>query len=364
MIGEPLLNSLEPMALYDHFIAHPPETFEARWLETDAAKTPVFITPFDLLTTLDDVAKRNVERIPFAEQIARTLLCPRTIFVGTTVSEYAIYHAYENFIPLTVSLLGEMKLCRAGLAIFKDVPQNSPLLSAEENQAASRLLEACRTKGFIVLEGQALAYVPMDFKTEDEYLARFSGKRRHDFRRKLKNRGTVRHEEVPTGDPRFGDNDFVSQLYAMYENVFAQSEIHFDKLSRDFFANVFRDASSGGIVFFYRTGEKLSGWKLCFVCRGNLVDKYVGFVYPDAREANLYFLSWFHCLEFSIRNGLKNYVVGWTDAKVKAYLGAKFIFTKHAVYVRNPFFRFVLKHCQRFFERDKNLGIGSDSSER
>jgi predicted N-acyltransferase len=316
-----------------------------------------------LLTTLDDVAKRNVERIPFAKQIARALLCPRAIFAGTTVSEYAIYPACENLIPLAESLLGEMTSCRAKLAIFKDVPQDSPLLSADENQAASRLLEACRTRGFIVIEGQALAYVPMDFKTEDEYLARFSGKRRYDIRRKLKTRSTVRQEEVPTGDPRFDDDDFVSQLYAMYEDVFAQSDIHFDKLSRDFFANVFRDASSGGIIFFYRTGEKLIGWKLCFVCRGNIVDKYVGFVYPDARDANIYFLSWFHCLEFAIRNGLENYVVGWTDPEVKAYLGAKFTFTKHAVYLRNPLFRFVLKHGQRFFEHDKNLGIGSAAAE-
>ncbi|HEX7136918.1 MAG TPA: GNAT family N-acetyltransferase [Vicinamibacterales bacterium] len=321
------------------------------------------MTPFDLLTTLDDDAKRNVERIPFAKWIARVLLRPRAVFAGTTVSEYAIYPACENFIPLTESLLREMKSCRAELAIFKDVPRDSPLLSAEENQGGSRLLEACRTRGFIVLEGQALAYVSMDFKTEDEYLARFSGKRRYDIRRKLKSRSTVRQEEVPTGDSRFDDDGFVSQLYAMYEEVFAQSDVHFDKLTRDFFADVFRDASSGGIVFFYRTGEKLIGWKLCFVCRGNIVDKYVGFVYPDARDANIYFLSWFHCLEFAIRNGLRNYVVGWTDPKVKAYLGAKFNFTKHAVYLRNPLFRFVLKRCQRFFEHDKNLGINPAAAE-
>jgi hypothetical protein len=240
VIGEPLHNSLEPAALYDDFIAHPPEGFEARWLGTDAAKTPVFMTPFDLLTTLDDAAKRNVERIPFAPRIASALLRPRTIFAGTTVSEYAIYPPCEDFIPLVELLLGEMRSCRARLAILKDVPHDSPLLSARENLAASRLLEACRARGFIVLEGQALAYVPIDFGTEDEYLTRFSGKRRYDIRRKLKNRSTVRHEEVPAGDPRFDDDDFVRQLYGMYEEVFAQSEIHFDKLSRDFFANVFR----------------------------------------------------------------------------------------------------------------------------
>ena len=364
MIGNPQnLNALEPLSLVESFVQHPPDGFEAARIELDGAKMPVFLTPFDLLTTLDDGAKHKVEKIPFAKRIARALLRPQTIFAGATVSEYAIYAAREKYEPLATALLAEMRLRCAKLAIFKDMPQNSPLLSAEENASADKLLDACRANGFIILEGQALAYVPMDFKTEDEYLARFSGKRRYDFRRKLKNRGSVQIEEVPTGDPRFDDDAFVNGLYAMYESVFAQSEIHFDKLSREFFTAVFRDATSGGVGFFYRTGEKLIGWKLCFVCRGNLVDKYIGFAYPDARDANLYFLSWFHCLEFALRHGLKNYIVGWTDAKVKAYLGAKFTFTQHAVYLRNPLFRFVLKRCQRFFEPDKNLGISPETAE-
>ncbi|HEY2322071.1 MAG TPA: GNAT family N-acetyltransferase, partial [Thermoanaerobaculia bacterium] len=64
---------------------------------------------------------------------------------------------------------------------------------------------------------------------------------------------------------------------------------------------------------------------------------------------------WFHCLDFAIRHSLRTYVVGWTDAKVKAYLGARFTFTHHAVYLRSPLFRFVLNRFARFFEPDKNF---------
>jgi len=360
MIRASYLNSLEPPQLYDAFLANPPVGFVARRIDAGNGSLPVFLTPFDLLTTLDDDVKKRVEKVPLVGTIARALLRPRAIFCGTTVSEYAVYHATHDPEAFARSLLAEMRSSGAKLAIFKDLPRNSPLLGADENAAAERLLAALRANGFTILEGQALAYVAIDFKTSDEYLMRFSAKRRYDFRRKLKTRANVEYEEVPTGHAQFDDDEFVGDLYEMYESVFAQSEIHFDKLSRGFFASVFRDASSGGVVFLYRRAQKLIGWKLCFVSGGSLVDKYIGFVYPDARDANVYFLSWFHCLEFAIRHGLKFYVVGWTDAKVKAYLGAKFTFTQHAVYLRNPLFRFVLSRCRKFFEPDKKL-VGAEA---
>jgi hypothetical protein len=362
VIGTSYLNSLEPPQLYDAFMANPPVGFVARRIDAGDGSLPVFLTQFDLLTTLDADVKKRVGKIPLVNSIARTLLRPRAIFCGTTVSEYAVYHATHDPDVFARSLLAEMKSSGAKLAIFKDLPKDSPLLSADENAAAERLLAALRANGFTILEGQALAYVAIDFKTRDEYLARFSAKRRYDFRRKLKNPANVQYEEVRTGHAQFNDDKFVGDLYEMYESVFAQSEIHFDKLSRRFFANVFRDADSGGVVFFYRTAEKLIGWKLCFVRGGNLVDKYIGFIYPDARDANIYFLSWFHCVDFAIRHGLKFYVVGWTDAKVKAYLGAQFTFTQHAVYLRNPLLRFVLNRCRKLFEPDKKL-LGAEDAD-
>ena len=355
MIGKPHLNALEPPQLCDAFIAHPPEHFEAHRLDAGGGNLPIFLTRFDLLTTLDDDVKHRVEKIPGIKSVARALLRPRTIFAGTTVSEYAVFPACDDFVPLANALLGEMKTRGAKLAIFKDVPQNSPLLSDTENAAAEKLLAACRANGFTILEGQALAYLPVDFKSEEEYLARFSGTRRKNMRQKLRNRAQIQIEEIATGDEKFADEKFTGELYAMYENVFAQSEIHFDKLTREFFTSIYRDASNGGIVFLYRVAGKLIGWNLCFVCNGNLADKFIGLVYPDARDVSLYFVSWFHNVEFARKNGLKNYIVGWTDPKVKASLGAKFTFTQHAVFLRNPLYRFVLNRCQRFFEPDKNM---------
>jgi uncharacterized protein len=83
-----------------------------------------------------------------------------------------------------------------------------------------------------------------------------------------------------------------------------------------------------------------------------LIDKYIGFSYPAARDHNLYFISWFTNLEFALNNQLTHYVAGWTDPEVKRSLGAKFTFTTHAVYIRNPMIRSLLKPFASLFEQD------------
>jgi predicted N-acyltransferase len=136
-------------------------------------------------------------------------------------------------------------------------------------------------------------------------------------------------------------------------NVYEQSTVHFDCLSAEFFAAVLGDASCGGVLFLYRHAGALIGFNLCFEHDNMLVDKYVGFRYPQARDFNLYFVSWFRNLEYARARGLQWYVAGWTDPQVKQQLGARFTWTRHAVYVRNPLLRAVLRSQRRRFEADR-----------
>ncbi|MEO8316480.1 MAG: hypothetical protein ABI645_17005, partial [Pseudomonadota bacterium] len=45
-------------------------------------------------------------------------------------------------------------------------------------------------------------------------------------------------------------------------------------------------------------------------------------------------------------------LAGWTDPQVKKDLGAEFTWTEHAVYVRNPVLRWILRLFRRHFEGD------------
>lgn len=340
-------NLLEPASLIQHFQECPPEGFSAFSLD---GGVPAFSTPFDLLTTMEPAVRQKLETLPFSRRWRR-FLHPNTCFVGTTVSEYAL-------LPTSTSPEIFVRALQTGMAprypflIIKDIPTDAALVGDVAYAYARRLTEICSKKGYVLVEGQALAYVPVDFASTEEFLARASRARRKDLRRKLKSTSQLEIETIPTGDQRFQDAALLATFYELYLNVYRQSEIHFDLLTAAFFQAVLQDASSGGVVFVYRAKGEMIGYNICFVANDMLLDKYVGFLYPQARDHNLYTVSWFHNIDYALAHGLRCYVAGWTDPEIKRYLGAHFTLTQHAVYVRNPLLRKILTPFKRFFEAD------------
>jgi predicted N-acyltransferase len=345
-------NLLEPPHLVSAFVAHPPRGFRPCAIRSSRLDALGFVTDFDLTTTLDGRLRRAVHAAPLPRRL-RNVLRPKVVFGGTTVTEYFPFPRDADPRAIVAAAVERMRTEDAPFVILKDIPRDSPLLSRRENELAARLRDACRRGGFVIVSGQALAYVPIDFESEDAYLFALSRARRKDLRRKLRSRASLDVQEIETGDPTFDDEAFIGRLIRLYENVYAQSLIHFDELTPGFVKALFR--SPGGTVFLYRQKGELIGYNLCFVHRDCLVDKYVGFAYPEARDANLYFVSWFHNLEWARRHGLKAYVAGWTDPEVKRALGARFTFTDHAVYARNSALRFLLRRARRWFEADANV---------
>jgi predicted N-acyltransferase len=344
----PFIAQLEPDALLAAFMREPPDGFA---VDQSPQGMPAFVAPFDLLTSADDALRRRVATLPLYRHWRR-LLRWRTRFAGTTVSEYA---PLPSRVP-PARLAHELKTafgrqCR--LLVVKDIAQDSPLLDAADNAYARAFASACEAEGFVLLEGQALAWVPIDFASQDDYLARLSPARRKNIRRKLRSRADLEIEAIPTGDARFGDAATLTAFHALFDNVYAQSDIHFDRPSAGFFRRILQDAGSAGVVFVYRHQGRMIGWNLCYEYGNKLVDKYVGFAYPQAREHNLYFVSWMHNLDYARARGLSHYVAGWTDPEVKAFLGARMTFTRHAVYARHPLLRALLRRLGNPFESDR-----------
>ena len=62
-------------------------------------------------------------------------------------------------------------------------------------------------------------------------------------------------------------------------------------------------------------------------------------------------------------DGLRFYVAGWTDPEVKAGLGARFTFTRHLVWVRNPILRRILYMFRHWFESDAKA-VGAKAADK
>ena len=174
-----ILNLLEPPSLVTHFVRHSPTGFPTFEI---GEGIPAFSADFDLLTTLEPAQRRRLEKLPFYTTWCR-LLHPRTCFVGTTVSEYALFSQKQTPADFIISLL---RLAHEhSFIIIKDIPSDSALVGETAHDYNLELVKACQQAGFVMVEGQALAYVPIDFESIDAFLARMSHARRKNIRRKL-----------------------------------------------------------------------------------------------------------------------------------------------------------------------------------
>lgn len=342
------LNQLEPQSLVDAFIKHPPETFK---VQNSQDFLPFFYTNFNLLTTLDVPLRKKIESA-WGYPYWGKLLYLSTCFIGTTVTEYTPLS--NRFKVQDISQKLKENPQKQSLTIIKDLPLNSPLLTAEENRYSCELIESAEKMGFLSVEGQALAYVPIDFENREEYLSRLSKSRRKNLKRKLKSLDELQIEILDTGHDRFLDESFRQELYQLYLAVYTQSDIHFDLLTASFFDDILQNSLSKAKVFLYSKNQKLIAYNICYEFQDKLIDKYIGLNYPLATEYNIYFISWFINLDYAKQRGLKFYVAGWTDPEVKEKLGAKFTFTRHLVWIRQPVLRFILGKLRHFFESDSH----------
>lgn len=344
------LNQLEPNELVDDFLLNPPVDFIA-W--KTAAGLPMFSAEFDLLTTLEPALRQKIIKYPLYRIWGKWLRF-NTAFVGTTVSEYALLpndiSANQLAKQLTTNYSKDYSLL-----IVKDLPNQSFLLDDIANNYSREFAVQLKQHSFIPVEGQALAFVACDYTSIDDYLSRLSYSRRKNFRRKLKAAKELEVKILHTGDDCFYDIQQLDYFYQLYLNVYQQSDIHFDQLSKDFFQQLLQDKRNNGVIFAYYREQQLIGYNICFIVNDTLVDKYVGFVYPQCLEYNLYYVSWFYNLQFMLDNNLKYYIAGWTDPEVKSSLGAQFTFTQHWVFIRNPLLRWILSRFSRYFETDKHL---------
>ena len=345
MPGQSLRNALEPAALLECFLAHPPEGFRI----IEGLPLPAFAAPFDLLTTADDDFKTRIRGLPGHGWWSRWLTL-RAAFIGTTVSEYALLPAAADPDALARALRqGPGR--QYALTIFRTCRCARRCCPRPTTRWPTRSSRPARSRASWCWTARRWPTCPSTSPTATPIWTACPG--RAPLPEAQRSREQIAVRRVPTGEA-YADDARVDAYYALYEQVYAQSEIHFDRLTRPYFAALLRDGGSGGIVFEYRHAEtgQMLGWNLCFDDGERLTDKYIGLSYPASREMNLYFVSWMVNLEYALERGLRHYIAGWTDPGVKALLGARFTATRHAVYVRNPLLRAVARRFSSRFTTD------------
>jgi hypothetical protein len=342
------INQLEPTKLIESIHENPPEDFTSIKIDIDGNELHAFTMKFRILTTVNQRIKKILKYIEFL------IPKPKLMFIGTTVTEHSIFPKNVKADKICELILKRFYEQKSFGLIVKDIAKESPILSEEDNRFNAALIDSLKEKGFEIIYGEALAYINIDFKSLDEFINRFSKSRKKTFKRKLRSMKQLTIEQINTGDEFFNEEN-IQYFYNLYLNVYNGSPIHFDKLTLNFFRSILQSSESGGVVFTFKYEDKIIGYTINFRGEDYFNYKYIGLVYPISREFNLYYVSWFYMLDYCIKNNIKLYIAGWTDAEIKSFLGSEFTFTFHAIYISNPLIRFVFRKTKFLFESDKDV---------
>ena len=228
----------------------------------------------------------------------------------------------------------------ASLVAWKD------LAPGEEAMLGAMLVN----NGFARLGSLPVAVLDLPPAGEDIYLATLSAATRKDIRRKLAKADTVRIEM------RRSIVGIEADITALYESTRLHSGLDYgdlEQLPPGYFAEVSQALGNRAVFALYWVGDTLAAFNLLLVEQNRVIDKFLGMLYPLARDHNLYVVSWMANVRFCLANGVGTLQSGQTAYASKLRFGSRLvpstIFFKH----RRPAFNWVLHWFGPLFAFDR-----------
>lgn len=314
--------------------------------ERVVAAMPVFLTAYQLDTTLDEGHVRRLVR-----GIRRhwpRFLTLRLACLGSPCTENGVpgFHACvtPDMQPVLLKQLleGFKRIADAeGCALrgVKDVPDT----------LLPDLCTVFAAGGYTAIPGLATAWLDIDFASVDDYLARLSPGTRKDMRRKLRSRHAV------TVEHRSEIADILPRFMELYNDTRERSELQFEALTGAYFTGVLQQMQGRTFCTVYKVEDRILAINLLIHDERTLLDKFFCMDAESGRKYNLYYLSWFNNIEYCLKHGVRRYQSGQAGYENKVKLGSRL--TRNTMFFRhrNPIIQTLLKFVSPLFAIDQKL---------
>ncbi len=100
----------------------------------------------------------------------------------------------------------------------------------------------------------------------------------------------------------------VDEIHPLYLNVFVRSPLQFEKLTREFLAEIGARMPDKTRLFVWRQDGRAVAFALCLVDGDDIYYEYVGFDYAVAFELHLYYRVFHDIIEWAIANGYREFL--------------------------------------------------------
>jgi len=225
----------------------------------------------------------------------------------------------KAFACLAEAFQRQVAVERAHLSVWKD-------LAPVEGNDARFLHEG----GFARLASLPVAVLDLPYADEAAYLASLSAATRKDIKRKLAKAGNVRIEF------RSDISALSLDVDSLYEETRARSGLDYGELELlppGYFAEISRALGERAVFALYWVGEELVAFNLLLVEADRVIDKFLGMRYPQARDHNLYVVSWMANIRFCLQRGIGLFQSGQTAYASKLRFGSRLV--PSTIYVRH-----------------------------
>jgi predicted N-acyltransferase len=255
--------------------------------------------------------------ILYVQKIFKRFLKMKLLFIGSPITEYLYLGISQD-----ENLENILDQALEKIAQFCKTEKITTLLVYNLTAEHAALAKYLARKGFYRMENFPNARMELNAKSADEYINRLGKNTRKDVRRKLR-----KSKEAVTLSTELYDNieKNIDDVYKLYLNNFNESDIHFEVLTPEFFINLCRNMNGAIKCFITRDEEKIVAFNLCMVKGDLCIDKFLGLDYQVAYKYNLYYTTFYHNIEWCIKNGVRFYQPGQGDYDAKIRLGTRLI---------------------------------------
>jgi hypothetical protein len=295
---------------------------------------PLMVARYPVATTLDGKAK---EIGIWIETKIPNLLSPKVLLIGFVEGEWGQIGVTPN---LNENLLNEAWLMLArSLEILRRKTGAEGMMFWQFTEEALAKIPNNLFDGFGFIASQPFSVLSIEFNSIEDYLSTLDSDMKRYLKRAWKNASRVRVVRTKNVE-KYSD-----EIYEMYKEQVASSELSFGQQSRDYFRNVCKVVPAAEYTLYF-DGENLLGWELLLKEPQHLSSKYFAMKKDAGREYKLYFLSWIENVHYCIKNGIKHFHVGASGEDLKTLLGAKLIPTAVVMKHSNPIIQAVLRSIE------------------
>ncbi len=193
---------------------------------------------------------------------------------------------------LASSLAKEARKLKARLVVLKEFPAKyRPILECFVDQDFTRIPSLPNVM------------LNINYSSFEEYMQRaLSGNARKNLRRKLKAAEHAAAIEMSVVDDIA---PMIDDIYPLYLQVYHRSDLHFEKLTKDYFCGLGSRLGDKNRFFVWRQNGKIVAFGSCLLQGDTIHGEYLGLDYEVALDMHLYHYTFRDLINWGIAHGYK-----------------------------------------------------------